>query len=75
MFEISGVEAQTLTVWRQAERYRIPRLIYINKMDRPDAGFFQSVQTVEAKLKTKPVVLQVPFFTECKLLLYLSIQT
>ncbi|KAL0270250.1 UNVERIFIED_CONTAM: hypothetical protein PYX00_007722 [Menopon gallinae] len=62
----AGVEAQTLTVWRQAERYRIPRLIYINKMDRPDAGFFQSLQTVEAKLNVTPVVLQIPFFTESK---------
>lgn len=56
----AGVEAQTLTVWRQADRYNIPRIIYVNKMDRKDAIFENSVKSIETKLETIPLVIQLP---------------
>ncbi|ELU17203.1 hypothetical protein CAPTEDRAFT_133342 [Capitella teleta] len=59
-FCTSGVEAQTLTVWRQADNYRIPRIIYINKMDKNMADFDRSVTSVEEKLRVQPLILQKP---------------
>ncbi|XP_066995620.2 ribosome-releasing factor 2, mitochondrial [Anabrus simplex] len=56
----SGVEAQTLTVWRQADQYNLPRIIYVNKMDRPDADPEFCVQSIKSKLETEPLVIQLP---------------
>lgn len=56
----AGVEAQTLTVCRQADRYNIPRIIYVNKMDRPDANFDTSLQSVESKLNVQTLPIQIP---------------
>ena len=57
---VEGVQTQTMTVWRQAEKYGVPRIIFINKLDRIGADFFYSVKTVEDRLKAKPIILQIP---------------
>ena len=58
-----GVEAQTLTVWKQADRYKVPRICYLNKMDKPNADFSMSIQSVVDKLKCQPLVLHYPIGT------------
>ncbi|MBM4023231.1 MAG: GTP-binding protein, partial [Planctomycetes bacterium] len=55
-----GVEAQSETVWRQADRYGVPRLALVNKLDREGADFFGAVRQIEQRLGAKPLVLQVP---------------
>lgn len=57
---VSGVQPQSETVWRQSERYSIPRLVYINKMDRIGADFYRSVHSIEKKLDAKVLVLNLP---------------
>lgn len=61
---VSGVEPQSETVWRQAERYGVPRMGFINKMDRMGADFFRSVESMQARLHAHPVVLQIPIGAE-----------
>ncbi len=61
---VGGVQPQTETVWRQADKYQVPRIIFVNKMDRIGADFFKVVGEVEEKLGAKPVVLQVPIGSE-----------
>ncbi|XP_015275820.1 PREDICTED: ribosome-releasing factor 2, mitochondrial [Gekko japonicus] len=56
----AGVEAQSLTVWRQADKHHIPRICFLNKMDKTGASFSYAVESIEQKLKTKPLVLQLP---------------
>ncbi|XP_032579599.1 ribosome-releasing factor 2, mitochondrial isoform X1 [Drosophila sechellia] len=56
----AGVEAQTVTVWSQADKHKLPRLIFVNKMDRPDADFEKCVSDLKDKLETQPVCLQYP---------------
>lgn len=56
----AGVEAQTLTVWSQASKQNLPKMIFVNKMDRPDADFEKSVAEVDSKLDAKAVCLQFP---------------
>lgn len=56
----AGVEAQTLTVCRQADRYNIPRIIYINKMDRRDADFDMSLRSIKSKLNVETLPIQIP---------------
>ncbi|HEY7724421.1 MAG TPA: elongation factor G [Anaeromyxobacteraceae bacterium] len=63
---VSGVEPQSETVWRQADRYHVPRICFINKMDRVGADFFMSVRTIQEKLAAKPLVLQIPIGREDK---------
>lgn len=60
----SGVEPQSETVWRQADRYGVPRIAHINKMDVTGADFFRSVQTIDKKLRGNPVPIQVPMGAE-----------
>ncbi|XP_014123431.1 ribosome-releasing factor 2, mitochondrial isoform X2 [Zonotrichia albicollis] len=55
----AGVEAQTLTVWRQADKHQIPRICFLNKMDKNRASFTYAVESIKQKLKTKPLLLQV----------------
>src|SRR5438046_3121448 len=57
---VSGVEAQTQTVWAQADKYGIPRIAYVNKMDRIGAGFGRTVKEMRYKLGTRPLVCQIP---------------
>ncbi len=61
---VGGVEPQSETVWRQANRYRVPRIAYVNKMDRAGADFFEVVNQVKEKLGAKPVPIQVPIGAE-----------
>src|ERR671936_2501934 len=63
---VNGVEPQSETVWRQADRYEVPRVCFINKMDRVGADFFMSVDTIKEKLGAKPVLLQLPIGREDK---------
>uniref|UniRef100_A0A8B9S6L2 Elongation factor G2 n=1 Tax=Apteryx owenii TaxID=8824 RepID=A0A8B9S6L2_APTOW len=56
----AGVEAQTLTVWRQADKHQIPRICFLNKMDKNGASFTYAVESIKQKLKTKPLLLQLP---------------
>ena len=59
-----GVEPQSETVWRQAERYNVPRIIFVNKMDVLGANFFHVIDTIQDRLKVKPVPVQLPIGTE-----------
>ncbi|XP_072530120.1 ribosome-releasing factor 2, mitochondrial [Salminus brasiliensis] len=56
----AGVEAQTLTVWRQADKHKIPCVCFLNKMDKPGASLSYSVESIKTKLKANPVLLQIP---------------
>jgi elongation factor G len=61
---VAGVEPQSETVWRQADRYRVPRICFVNKMDRTGADFFRTVSMIEDRLNGKPVVIQLPIGRE-----------
>src|SRR3954462_7068407 len=61
---VAGVEPQSETVWRQADKYRVPRIAYINKMDRIGANFDQGVQTMIDRLGAHPVPIQLPIGAE-----------
>ncbi len=60
----SGVEPQTETVWRQADKYGVPRMIYVNKMDATGADFFRCINTVRDRLKANAVPIQIPIGAE-----------
>jgi elongation factor G len=61
---VAGVEPQSETVWRQANRYRVPRLCFVNKLDRTGAEFHRCVEMIESRLGAVPLVLQIPIGTE-----------
>jgi elongation factor G len=61
---VAGVEPQTETVWRQADKYKVPRMCFLNKMDRTGADFYFCVKTIIKQLGAKPAVLQLPIGTE-----------
>jgi elongation factor G len=61
---VAGVEPQSETVWRQADKYGVPRFAYINKMDRTGADFFNSVQTMKDRLGAHPLPIQLPIGSE-----------
>ena len=61
---VSGVEPQSETVWRQADKYKVPRICFINKMDRSGADFFNVLNEIKTKLGTNPVPLQIPIGSE-----------
>ncbi|HKS95733.1 MAG TPA: elongation factor G, partial [Terriglobia bacterium] len=61
---VEGVEPQTEAVWRQADKYRVPRIVFVNKMDRVGADFDQCVSQLRSKLHANPVVVQLPLGTE-----------
>jgi len=63
---VGGVEPQSETVWRQADKYRVPRLAFVNKMDRLGADFFRVVKMIEERLGARPVILQLPVGAEDK---------
>ncbi len=63
---VGGVEPQTETVWRQADKYRVPRLAFVNKMDRLGADFFRVVKMIEDRLGARTVVMQLPIGAEDK---------
>ena len=60
----AGVEPQTETVWRQADKYEVPRMIFCNKMDKIGADFYRSVEMVKTRLGATPVVMQLPIGAE-----------
>jgi elongation factor G len=61
---VSGVEAQSETVWRQANRYKVPRICYVNKMDRIGASFSRTVSMIETRLQATPLPIQLPLGAE-----------
>jgi elongation factor G len=61
---VAGVQPQSETVWRQADKYQVPRICFINKMDRVGADFFHSVDTIVSRLRCKPVAIQLPVGAE-----------
>ncbi|MBI2846189.1 MAG: GTP-binding protein, partial [Chloroflexi bacterium] len=61
---VAGVEPQSETVWRYADRYRVPRIAFVNKMDRPGADLFRTMEMIEERLEASPVALQVPIGRE-----------
>ncbi len=63
---VGGVEPQSETVWRQADKYRVPRIGFINKMDRVGAEFERVVQEIRDKLRAKPLIVQLPIGSEEK---------
>ncbi|MBJ40830.1 MAG: elongation factor G [Gammaproteobacteria bacterium] len=61
---VGGVEPQSETVWRQANKYNVPRMVFVNKMDRAGADFFRVVEQIKTRLGSNPVALQVPIGAE-----------
>ena len=61
---VAGVQPQSETVWRQADKYDVPRLCFINKMDRVGADFYHSVDTIVSRLKCRPLPIQLPIGAE-----------
>ena len=61
---VQGVEPQSETVWRPADKYRVPRISFLNKMDRVGADFFHSIQTITDRLGANPVAVQLPIGKE-----------
>ncbi|TML76993.1 MAG: elongation factor G [Actinobacteria bacterium] len=61
---VAGVQPQSETVWRQADKYKVPRIAFINKMDRTGANFFAAVQSMRDRLAANPVPLQIPIGSE-----------
>ena len=59
---VSGVEPQSETVWRQADRYKVPRICFVNKMDRTGANFERTFEQIRSRLNSNPVKLQIPYF-------------
>src|SRR5688572_30558115 len=61
---VAGVEPQSETVWRQADRYHVPRIAFVNKMDRAGADFHRTVEMIAERLNARPVPVQLPWGTE-----------
>ncbi len=61
---VAGVEPQSETVWRQANRYRVPRICFVNKMDRPGADYWRAIDSIARRLGANPVAVQVPIGAE-----------
>ena len=64
---VAGVEPQSETVWRQADKYKVPRICFVNKLDRTGADFFMCVNMIKERLGCKPLVLQLPIGAEADL--------
>ncbi len=63
---VAGVEPQSETVWRQADRYRVPRICFVNKLDRIGADFYAAVDSIRTRLEANPVPIQIPIGSESK---------
>ncbi|MFN3568270.1 MAG: GTP-binding protein, partial [Caldimicrobium sp.] len=61
---VGGVEPQSETVWRQADKYRVPRITFVNKMDRVGANFFRVLEEMKTRLGTNPLPVQIPYGVE-----------
>jgi len=64
---VAGVEPQSETVWRQADKYKVPRICFVNKLDRTGADFFNCVEMIKVRLGAKPLVMQIPVGLEANL--------
>jgi len=64
---VAGVEPQSEQVWRQADKYKVPRICFVNKLDRTGADFFKCVEMIKDRLGSKPLVMQIPVGTEASL--------
>jgi elongation factor G len=64
---VAGVEPQSETVWRQADKYGVPRICFINKMDRVGADFYAAVASIKERLGGNPVAIQIPIGSESEL--------
>ena len=64
---VAGVEPQSETVWRQADKYKVPRICFVNKLDRTGADFYRCVEMIKDRLGCKPLVLQLPVGAEADL--------
>jgi elongation factor G len=64
---VAGVEPQSETVWRQADKYKVPRICFVNKLDRTGADFYMCVSMIKERLGCKPLVLQLPIGSEADL--------
>ena len=64
---VAGVEPQSETVWRQADKYKVPRVCFVNKLDRTGADFFMCVEMIKDRLGAKPLVMQLPVGIESSL--------
>ncbi len=62
-----GVEPQTETVWRQADRYDVPRIVFVNKMDKIGADFYRCVDEINDRVGGRPVCIQLPIGSEVEL--------
>jgi elongation factor G len=65
---VAGVQPQSETVWRQADKYQVPRICFINKMDRVGADYFHAIETIVNRLRCRPVAIQIPVGAEEKFL-------
>ncbi|MDR0990371.1 MAG: GTP-binding protein, partial [Propionibacteriaceae bacterium] len=65
---VAGVEPQSMTVWRQASRYKVPRICYVNKLDRTGASFDHCVKSIRERLNANPLVIQLPIGAEADFL-------
>ena len=63
---VSGVQPQSETVWRQADKYNVPRICFINKMDKAGADFEHVIETILKRLGARPVAIQIPIGAEAK---------
>ena len=61
---VSGVQPQSETVWRQMNKYGVPRIAFVNKMDRAGANFFRCVEQIKTRLRANPLVIQLPIGAE-----------
>ena len=64
---VAGVEPQSETVWRQADKYKVPRICFVNKLDRTGADFFNCIEMIKDRLGAKPLVMQIPVGMEASL--------
>ena len=64
---VAGVEPQSETVWRQADKYKVPRICFVNKLDRTGADFYRCVDMIKERLGCKPLVIQIPVGAEAEL--------
>ena len=64
---VAGVEPQSETVWRQADKYKVPRICFVNKLDRTGADFFRCVEMIKDRLRCKPLPIQIPIGIEADL--------
>jgi elongation factor G len=65
---VGGVQPQTETVWRQADRYKVPRIVFVNKMDRTGANFYKVYEQVRDRLRTNAIPIQLPIGAETEFL-------